>query len=141
MRGVFGGAGKAPKYMCDAIDVVKTQNGTAELLMQDAIMIETCPHPLVAGGRLAWSGFTATIAPRNQQSTLVSPGGDVIHLANRGILFIPRAAAADGEIVAVMAPAHSNTSLFVGLSGPSAGRKNLAVLVEKVGGVTVRPSG
>ena len=38
VRGVFGGAGKAPKYMCDAIDVVKTQTGTAELLMQDAIM-------------------------------------------------------------------------------------------------------
>ena len=44
VRGVFGGAGKAPKYMCDAIDVVTTHNGTAELLMQDTIMIETCPR-------------------------------------------------------------------------------------------------
>ena len=41
--------------MCDAIDVVKTQTGTAELLMQDAIMIETCPHPLVAGARRPFS--------------------------------------------------------------------------------------
>ena len=135
VRGVFGGAGKAPKYMCDAIDVVKTQNGTAELLMQDAIMIETCPHPLVAGGRLAWGGFIATIAPRNRQSTLTSPGGDVIHLANRGILFIPRASVAEGQIVAVMTPAHSNTSLFLGFSGVTvAGRKNIAHWWKKLGG-------
>ena len=135
VRGVFGGAGKAPKYMCDAIDVVKTQTGTAELLMQDAIMIETCPHPLVAGGRLAWGGFTATIAPRNRQSTLTSPGGDVIHLANRGILFIPRVSVAEGQIVAVMTPAHSNTSLFLGFSGITvAGRKNIAHWWKKLGG-------
>ena len=52
VRGVFGGSGKPPKYMCDAIDTVQTQSGTAELLMQDALMIETCPHPLVAGVRV-----------------------------------------------------------------------------------------
>ena len=38
VRGVFGGSGKPPKYMCDAIDTVQTQSGTAELLMQDALM-------------------------------------------------------------------------------------------------------
>jgi hypothetical protein len=113
--------------MCDAIDTVQTQSGTAELLLQDALMIETCPRPLVAGGRLAWGGFAATIAPRNQQSTLVSPAGDVIHLANRGILFIPRACAVAGEVIATMAPVHSNTKLFVGFSGPAgASRKNIA---------------
>ena len=41
------------------------------------------------------------------------------NLANRGILFIPRATQQDVGVVATMAPVHSNTSLFVGFSGPS----------------------
>ena len=135
VRGVFGGSGKPPEYMCDAIDIVKTQNGTAELLLQDALMIEACPHPLVAGGRLAWGGFSSHIAPRNGQSTLTSPGGDVIHLANRGILFIPRATGVAGEVIATMTPTHSNTSLFVGFSGPAdASKRNLAYWWKKLGG-------
>ena len=73
----------------------------------------------MAGGRLAWGGFSAHIAPRNGQNTLTSPGGDVIYLANRGILFIPRATAVAGEVIATMTPTHSNTSLFVGFSGPA----------------------
>ena len=135
VRGVFDGSGKPPEYMCDAIDIVKTQNGTAELLLQDALMIETCPHPLVAGGRLAWGGFSAHIAPCNGQSTLMSPGGDVIHLANRGILFIPRATAVAGEVIATMTPTHSNISLFVGFSGLAlASLRNIAYWWKKLGG-------
>ena len=84
-------------------------------------------------------GFSSHIAPRNGQSTLTSPGGDVIHLANRGILFIPRATGVAGEVIATMTPTHSNTSLFVGFSGPAAASlRNLSILVEEAGWQAVR---
>ena len=84
---------------------------------------------------MAWGGFSAHIAPRNGQSTLTSPGGDVIHLANRGILFIPRATVVAGEVIATMTPTHSNTSLFVGFSGPAtASLRNIAYWWKKLGG-------